>query len=622
MDNHTSPPPFLFENTDGSIYPSDLVLNIMEDSSSSLTDTTNDSLSSSSSSLNQSFDISKTQMSYPCCVFQCKPNSHPFQERCIPLNEQVKVGRAVARLRALPNNAIFDCKVLSRQHAKIWYENGKFILQDTKSSNGTFVNSQRLGKCNEESLPFEIFSGDIIQFGVDVTENNRKTTHNCIIMEIKLYHADGTEGLTRNTNGQPLSQMKELDINTQTLYQLAQYVQEAVYREQALEQKLEYLQGVLRDAKQTSNESWQAIINEDRLLARINVLEDQIRIYRTKHPNEDTIKQELTQLTESNIKFEEASKIKLEKALLERADALNSSKTSECSLQLVQNELKHYEELDEQHKQNTQQLVQSIDEQRSLISEFEIKLRDSENRCTELENEKQQIQNNFDEYYERTHHLEELQKKSIQNGTTHDQCQEESSSKDIIIETTNSVEIPIIIENGEIEKYHQITTPSNKNDSIINHNHKEEYDNNINGIDSMNELIAAQKQIVSLRENLNETMDFRIYLLARELQLHIMATKRLVSTEDSYQNEQKRYRSLKTEYELINDELIQLKIRFNKEKNDNNELSQQQQNQFDHLSKLILSKRNKHNQLLIVYICFFLCCYLLIFFLFFFLLSW
>ncbi|CAF1348802.1 unnamed protein product [Rotaria sordida] len=576
----------------------------MEDSSSSLTDTTNDSLSSSSSSLNQSFDISKTQMSYPCCVFQCKPNSHPFQERCIPLNEQVKVGRAVARLRALPNNAIFDCKVLSRQHAKIWYENGKFILQDTKSSNGTFVNSQRLGKCNEESLPFEIFSGDIIQFGVDVTENNRKTTHNCIIMEIKLYHADGTEGLTRNTNGQPLSQMKELDINTQTLYQLAQYVQEAVYREQALEQKLEYLQGVLRDAKQTSNESWQAIINEDRLLARINVLEDQIRIYRTKHPNEDTIKQELTQLTESNIKFEEASKIKLEKALLERADALNSSKTSECSLQLVQNELKHYEELDEQHKQNTQQLVQSIDEQRSLISEFEIKLRDSENRCTELENEKQQIQNNFDEYYERTHHLEELQKKSIQNGTTHDQCQEESSSKDIIIETTNSVEIPIIIENGEIEKYHQITTPSNKNDSIINHNHKEEYDNNINGIDSMNELIAAQKQIVSLRENLNETME------------------RLVSTEDSYQNEQKRYRSLKTEYELINDELIQLKIRFNKEKNDNNELSQQQQNQFDHLSKLILSKRNKHNQLLIVYICFFLCCYLLIFFLFFFLLSW
>ena len=37
------------------------------------------------------------------------------------------------------------------------------------------MNNQRLGKCNEESEPFEIFSGDIVQFGVDVTENNRKS---------------------------------------------------------------------------------------------------------------------------------------------------------------------------------------------------------------------------------------------------------------------------------------------------------------------------------------------------------------------------------------------------------------------------------------------------------------
>ena len=55
-----------------------------------------------------------------------------------------------------------------------------------------------------------------------------------------------------------------------------------MHREQMLEQKLEYLQGVIRDTQQASNESWQAIIDEDRLLARINSLEDQIRIYHTK----------------------------------------------------------------------------------------------------------------------------------------------------------------------------------------------------------------------------------------------------------------------------------------------------------------------------------------------------
>ena len=124
MDNHSSlstPTNFLFENTNGSIYPNDLVLSIIEDVSTSPPNT-NGNLSPSSSS---SLDVSANQISFPCCIFRCKPNSHPFQERCIPLHEQVKVGRAVARLKALPNNAIFDCKVLSRQHAKLWYENGK-----------------------------------------------------------------------------------------------------------------------------------------------------------------------------------------------------------------------------------------------------------------------------------------------------------------------------------------------------------------------------------------------------------------------------------------------------------------------------------------------------------------
>ena len=152
MDNHPSSSSptscFLFENTNGSIYPSDLVLTMIEENSSS--SSLSPSISSSPSSLNSSTNTngslspstshqslgmsSTTQMSFPCCLFRCRPNSHPFQERCIPLNEPVKVGRAVARLKALPNNAIFDCKVLSRQHAKLWYENGKVSLLRKKSS--------------------------------------------------------------------------------------------------------------------------------------------------------------------------------------------------------------------------------------------------------------------------------------------------------------------------------------------------------------------------------------------------------------------------------------------------------------------------------------------------------
>lgn len=50
----------------------------------------------------------------------------------------------------------------------------QFFIHDTKSSNGTFVNNQRLSKGAEDIAPREIFSGDVVQFGVDVLENQRK----------------------------------------------------------------------------------------------------------------------------------------------------------------------------------------------------------------------------------------------------------------------------------------------------------------------------------------------------------------------------------------------------------------------------------------------------------------
>ena len=40
---------------------------------------------------------------------------------------------------------------------------------------------------------------------------------------------------------------------------------------------------------------------------------------------------------------------------------------------MAQDELKRFENQNEQHKQEIQQLVQSLDEQRSLLSEFELK---------------------------------------------------------------------------------------------------------------------------------------------------------------------------------------------------------------------------------------------------------
>lgn len=65
------------------------------------------------------------------------------------------------------------------------------LFKDTKSSNGTFVNNNRIS--SNDSEPHEVSSGDIVQFGVDVVENNRKVTHGCIIATLKLYLPDGKE---------------------------------------------------------------------------------------------------------------------------------------------------------------------------------------------------------------------------------------------------------------------------------------------------------------------------------------------------------------------------------------------------------------------------------------------
>lgn len=50
-----------------------------------------------------------------------------FQERTLTLDQSnlVKIGRSVARIRPSATNGIFDCKVLSRNHAVIWYDNKK-----------------------------------------------------------------------------------------------------------------------------------------------------------------------------------------------------------------------------------------------------------------------------------------------------------------------------------------------------------------------------------------------------------------------------------------------------------------------------------------------------------------
>ncbi|KAJ3214728.1 hypothetical protein HDU67_001319 [Dinochytrium kinnereticum] len=91
----------------------------------------------------------------------------------LDLLEPVKIGRKVnAKVGPEPNNGIFDSKVLSRNHAEIWYEDEKVLIKDVKSSNGTFVNGTRLSEEGQVSAPHELQTGDMMEFGIDIMNDD------------------------------------------------------------------------------------------------------------------------------------------------------------------------------------------------------------------------------------------------------------------------------------------------------------------------------------------------------------------------------------------------------------------------------------------------------------------
>ncbi|KAK4694611.1 hypothetical protein P7C71_g2995, partial [Lecanoromycetidae sp. Uapishka_2] len=102
--------------------------------------------------------------------------------------EMLKIGRQT-NAKTVPTavNGYFDSKVLSRQHAEVWAEKGKIWIRDVKSSNGTFVNGQRLSPENRESEAHELHEGDTLELGIDiVSEDQKSIVHHKVSAKVEL----------------------------------------------------------------------------------------------------------------------------------------------------------------------------------------------------------------------------------------------------------------------------------------------------------------------------------------------------------------------------------------------------------------------------------------------------
>lgn len=116
----------------------------------------------------------------PPAILTLVPINGTFERKQINVPyfpEVLRIGRQTnAKTVPTPVNGYFDSKVLSRQHAEIWADrSGKIWIRDVKSSNGTFVNGQRLSPENRDSEPHELREHDTLELGIDIVSEDQKS---------------------------------------------------------------------------------------------------------------------------------------------------------------------------------------------------------------------------------------------------------------------------------------------------------------------------------------------------------------------------------------------------------------------------------------------------------------
>ncbi|CAF0710403.1 unnamed protein product [Brachionus calyciflorus] len=532
---------------------------------------------------------------YAIFIFRTNGNnsSELFEERRIMLDKSCKIGRSVAKIRPEPNNAIFDCKVLSRNHALLWEENGKFYIQDTKSSNGTFLNGNRLGKSNEDSPPYDLTSGDIIQFGVDVTENTKKVTHGCITVEVRLFHRNGVEAINK-----PAQQNNKVDVQTQELYQLALFLQEAMMREEILNQKLNSLQSFIDQAKQTSENGWLTLIQEDRLLSRIDCLEKQSNL-NNKSITEDQFKKTINALREEKLKIEDSAKETIQKMIEEKIDskknldelkAIHDIQTQECS---------QLNSLNEEFRSKILDLAAKNQDLLSQIESIQNELEDAKNKynekCSSAESEKTNLESQIAEYIDSEKKLtaqielliaeKDIQSKQLEGLLT--KFEQTKQLNEFYLKKIETYEQDLESkENVKLEPIEQIKDENNPD--LINSEDSDETDKKLT---VKNEVLNDLSNNLVLGEGDLSTKDVVAIVLTNCLEnLEDEKENLAISSDDKINqndvnraaesgiHEKSRIDSLNTELNKLNVEIEELKLKLEMEINSNlklkNELGQ------------------------------------------------
>uniref|UniRef100_A0A914PH14 Uncharacterized protein n=1 Tax=Panagrolaimus davidi TaxID=227884 RepID=A0A914PH14_9BILA len=170
----------------------------------------------------------------------------------------INKGTVALRIAAFENLKKASSDSLNKSFQKSW------LIQKQKQLNpaSTFV-SQNLFKFHRQQND-KVPEPEVSQFktsnsqGVEIDTRRSATTTNCVPKHC-------------------------LIVPEEQIYLLQQYLYEAKHRETQLGQKLTVLQETLNKAHEASETNWQAMINEERLLSRIETLESQLSLLSTSN---------------------------------------------------------------------------------------------------------------------------------------------------------------------------------------------------------------------------------------------------------------------------------------------------------------------------------------------------
>ncbi|XP_034445415.1 TRAF3-interacting JNK-activating modulator [Hippoglossus hippoglossus] len=221
--------------------------------------------------------------------------------------------------------------------------------------------------------------------------------------------------------------VKESDIQ-----RLAEYLQEALWREEAVKKKLAALQESTSNLTNSSTKIWTARCSEDLLRNKIKALEEQLQVCLQKFPK-DGVKKLVVQMEKQKLIYEEKALVALQRATQEKSDALCKAETLQESLITAKAEALKcqslYEELrlssgqlrENQHLSNEQ--LQQLHSQVELSGAREAKLKEE---VVSLRRENKDLQYNICRLEEDNHILrEEIQNLSDGGNESQDTVMQE-----------------------------------------------------------------------------------------------------------------------------------------------------------------------------------------------------